>query len=844
MRQPSGADSRRKTTFPWTPRRLNVVAAAGGAAILPALRRGFSLPRLRLAIQVPLAFLPFLLGAGFLLGRVSLLHYLYPFGLAFTGAFAGAGAPWETLVAGLGAAAGLASTGAGLVFGYLPALLLLWSVAWRSQETPPAKPGGRGARQKTASAARETALIWTASVVAVATALGRIGWDAWVQRSVWDVGPLLLEAVGAGLLAALFREGLGAAGSLKDRRRMGREEVAGAALLATLLVAGLQGFGVWAVSLQDAATRWLVLAAAWGAGAGGGAVAGTVTGCLGMLLGSVPPYQVGAYALAGTLAGLVREYGKPALVAGFASGVLILSHLIPGAEELTGTLLASGLAMLAFSVTPLSVAAWFGSGWPAVAKTSDACQRAEADRLQEAFARRLQDFSQVFKELARIFHCAPSLGEGGERPELPRLMEAVAERACVSCSEATECWKERFYLTYRDVTELMTRAETLGRATLLDVPEGLRRCPQVHKIVSAVNQLLELNKVNSVWEKKITESKQLVYGQLNGVAELMENLAREARLGTDGACRERQEEVAAVLGRYRIPVVDVIATSLGDDRVALEIRRRPCEGREECRRVIPELLTQAIGPSYSLYEAECGRTASCGRCTLHYLPERAYDLIVRVAKCAGNDGPICGDSHAVIDLPGGKTAVVLSDGMGIGPEAALESSAAIDVLAQLMKAGFGREFAVRTVNSILLLRSPQDSFATVDLMLADLYTGQAEFVKIGACPSYIVRGGEVLVVERPSLPAGILSAIDVEVKERLLRPGDLIVMVTDGLFGTDPERVAAETFDWIPEALLKYAENEPSTLAQRLLAQARELCGDRAGDDMTVLVSQVRRRAD
>lgn len=790
-----------------------------------------------------MAFWPLLLGAGFLLGRVSLLHYLHPFGVAFAGAFAGVRAPWETLLALMGAMAGLASANAGLVFAYLPTFLLLWSVAWHREETPPTGTGGRTARARTA-ATRESALIWTACVVAVATALGRIGWDAWVQRSLWDAGPLLLEAVGAGLLAVLFQEGLGAVAGPKDRRRMGRQEVAGAALLATLLVAGLQGFGLWAVSLQDAATRWLVLTAAWGAGAGGGAVAGTVVGCLGMLLGSVPAYQVGAYALAGTLAGLVRDYGKPALAAGFASGVLILSHHIPSAAELTGTLVATGLAVLAFSVTPLSVAWWFGSGWPAMAKSPDARRKAETDRLQEAFARRLQDFSQVFKELARIFHCAPALAGEGTRPELPRLMEAVAERACVSCSEATECWKERFYLTYRDVTELMTRAETLGRATLLDVPEGLRRCPQVHKIVSAVNQLLELNKVNSVWERKITESKQLVYGQLNGVAELMENLAREARLGTDGACREREEEAEAILGRYCIPVVGVTATSLGDDRVALEVCRRPCEGREDCRRIMPELLTQALGPCYSLYEAQCGRKSAGGRCTLRYLPERAYDLVVRVAKCAGNDGPICGDSHAVIDLPGGKTAVVLSDGMGIGPEAALESSAAIDVLAQLMKAGLGREFAVRTVNSILLLRSPQDSFATVDLMLADLYTGQAEFVKIGACPTYIVREGQVLVVERPSLPAGILSAIDVEVNERLLRPGDLVVMVTDGLFGTDPQRAAEETFDWIPEALAQRPEIDPAALAQKLLAQARELCGDRAGDDMTVVVSQVRRRAD
>jgi stage II sporulation protein E len=424
-------------------------------------------------------------------------------------------------------------------------------------------------------------------------------------------------------------------------------------------------------------------------------------------------------------------------------------------------------------------------------------------------------------------------------------MEAIAERACVSCEEATVCWKDRFYLTYREVTELLTKAETLGRATLLDVPDGLRRCPQLHKVVAAVNQLQELNQLNSVWERKVSESKQIVYGQLNGVAELMESLAREARLGAGGGCAEWEEEVRAVARRYRLPVEQVAATPLSGGRVALELKKRPCDGGEECRRVLPEVLSRTVGQAYSLYEAGCGRERKDGKCLLRYLPERAYDLAVQVAKRARDDGPVCGDSHAVIDLPGGKTAVMLSDGMGIGPAAALESSAAIDVLTQLMKAGFEREFAVRTVNSILLLRSSEESFATVDMMLLDLFSGEAEFVKIGACPTYIKRDGEVHEVQRSSLPAGILSAIDVEVHGRLLRPGDLVVMVSDGLLGVEGQsRAGHESCDWIPAALQHLAETDPAAVAQKLLAQARVTCGEQAGDDMTVLVSQVRRRAD
>lgn len=806
-------------------RRFGLITPPGQVALFPSSRRWLPLPQLDSVAAWPAVYLTFLLVAGFLLGRVSLFGRLHPFGLALVGAFAGAGAPWAAALAGLGAVTGLASLHPVRLAEYLPALLLLEAVAWQRVAQP------------------QGTLLWTGVLAAVATAFGRVAWELWLSRSAFDLGLLLLEAVGAGLLAALLRGALGAVGRLKAGTRLEREEMAGLALLATLLVAGLEGFGLGALSLQDAATRWTVLAAAWAAGAGSGAVVGTVLGCIGMLLGNVPLYFVSAYALAGTLGGMVRDWGKPAVAAGFTLGTLILSYQIPQAAELTGALAATGLSLLAFSVTPSGLAGLLAVNWPAGRRNRAGRRKEEADKLQEAFARRLQDFSSVFKELARIFRVPPPPSGEGERPELAHLMEAVAERACVSCSEATECWKDRFYQTYREVAELLTRAETLGRATLLDVPDGLRRCPQVHKVVAAINQLLELSKLNSVWERKVTESKEIVYGQLTGVAELMESLAREARLGAEGSCAEWEEQVQAVLDRYCVPVEDVRTAALSEGRVAIEVTRRPCDGREQCRRLLPGLLTQAVGQAYSLYESECGRVGRRGRCRLRYLPERAYDLVVQVAKCAGNGGQVCGDSHAVVDLPGGKTAVVLSDGMGVGASAALESSAAIDVLTQLMKAGFEREFAVRTVNSILLLRSEKDSFATVDMMLMDLYTGESEFIKIGACPTYIRRDGEVHVIEAPSLPAGILSAIDIEVKERLLRPGDLVVMVTDGLFGEGRTRSAKDAFDWIPMALAGLTESEPGAVAQRLLAQARLSCGDQVGDDMTVLVSQVTRRA-
>ena len=68
--------------------------------------------------------------------------------------------------------------------------------------------------------------------------------------------------------------------------------------------------------------------------------------------------------------------------------------------------------------------------------------------------------------------------------------------------------------------------------------------------------------------------------------------------------------------------------------------------------------------------------------------------------------------------------MALSDGMGIGEKASNESQTAVRLLETLLSSGFTREVALKTINSVLMLRSHRESFATLDMMIFDLYTGK------------------------------------------------------------------------------------------------------------------------
>jgi hypothetical protein len=89
---------------------------------------------------------------------------------------------------------------------------------------------------------------------------------------------------------------------------------------------------------------------------------------------------------------------------------------------------------------------------------------------------------------------------------------------------------------------------------------------------------------------------------------------------------------------------------------------------------------------------------------------------------------------------------------------------------------------VRTVNATLLLRAPDEAFATLDVILADLTAQTAEFFKLGAPWGYHLNsGGDVEAIGPDAPPAGALADVPVVAVTRDLHPGDELVLCTDGV---------------------------------------------------------------
>lgn len=110
----------------------------------------------------------------------------------------------------------------------------------------------------------------------------------------------------------------------------------------------------------------------------------------------------------------------------------------------------------------------------------------------------------------------------------------------------------------------------------------------------------------------------------------------------------------------------------------------------------------------------------------------------------------------------------------------------------------------------------------------------AKFLKIGSTPSFIKRGDQIIKVQASNLPIGIITEFDVDVVSEQLKAGDLLIMMSDGIF-EGPRHV--ENHDlWMKRKLKSLKTEEPQEIADLIMEEVIRTRSGLIEDDMTVIV--------
>lgn len=621
----------------------------------------------------------------------------------------------------------------------------------------------------------------------------------------------------------------------KKVAQLKNEEILCLIILLASVMTGAVGWSVYSVSLDHVLSRYLILVFALVGGAPLGASVGVIMGLILSLANISAIVQMSLLALSGLLAGMLREGRKIGVAVGLLLGSSILTVYLDGTSDVITSTWESGIAILCFLLTPKSL---FSAIAKYVPGTQDHArsQHEYAKRIRDLTAERVSRFSEVFRQLARSFHQITAADQTQREDEMEHFMSAVADSTCASCFKREQCWDRKFMQTYQFMTEMMGTIEDQPDIQPADMPATWSRsCAKTEAVLQVMKQQYGLYQHNMQWKRQVFDSRQLVAEQLSGVSQVMDDLAREIQRETQAMYRQ-EEQIRDALDKLGLSICSIEIINLDAGQVEIEIVHAYTQGFDECRKMIAPLLSDILDEHIAVL-GESMTDARQGLATVTFGSAKTFEITTGIASAAKGGDILSGDSFNASELGNGTYAVSLSDGMGNGERARQESSAALNILEQLLQSGMDERLAIKSVNSVLLLRSPEEMYATVDMALIDQYTAKTTFMKIGSTPSFIKRGNEVIPISASNLPIGIIQDIEVDLISVQLQAGDTLIMMTDGIYDAPGYAVNKEL--WMKRLIMELEDDDPQRMADLLLERVIRYQQNQIIDDMTVVVSQV-----
>lgn len=333
------------------------------------------------------------------------------------------------------------------------------------------------------------------------------------------------------------------------------------------------------------------------------------------------------------------------------------------------------------------------------------------------------------------------------------------------------------------------------------------------------------------WKGRFLESREAVSLQFREMERTLKEMA--AQLDQDADISDLfVHRVRTGLRRHHIRLRHLTVLEQEGDRreayVTVQSSRSGCVTVKE----IGETVGKAL--SRTMRAAEGGRTiVGQEPCTIRLVEDTRYRMLSGTARVCKEEEELSGDNFSCHSLPDGRMMLCLSDGMGSGRQAFLESQLVTELMEELLDAGFAPERAIYMLNGLLLVRGEEQNPVTLDLALVDLYTGQARFYKQGAVSTFIRRGGQVIQIQPGALPMGMDCEADPAFSQIQLQDGDMVVMMTDGVLES---MEGEEKEEAMSEFLSASSKNNARELAQEILNHG--CAGENSvRDDMTVLTA-------
>ncbi|MCX4356726.1 MAG: PP2C family protein-serine/threonine phosphatase [Oscillospiraceae bacterium] len=404
-----------------------------------------------------------------------------------------------------------------------------------------------------------------------------------------------------------------------------------------------------------------------------------------------------------------------------------------------------------------------------------------------------------------------------------KIAERAADRACRSCPNSMVCWGKKYEQFRKEFSRLVTQLRTGFELTEFSMsPECAEECVNKNSVIRAISSEYSRYVSAAADERRIRELRRIYIDQLEGVRDILRDMgALRAEVKTANRARTAEKRAEKLLRENGVELPQAFV--MFDRRGKLRFEAYGTTEPRVTREYLGTLLIKALGRDLELPEI----TGSSGRIRITTNERTALSAKIGAFQLPKGQNNVCGDCYDTFTDASGALYVILSDGMGTGSRARVDSAMACSVLSKLLKGGISLPAALETVNNVLMIKSADESFATLDICRLDLNSGECAVYKAGAATTYIKSSDKLVRATLSSPPAGLGGKLTVPAQKFTVGAGDVIVMTTDG---------AVLDEQWLSRELSQRIE--PCELSERIAKAARSAENGR-DDDISVIAVAV-----
>lgn len=592
-----------------------------------------------------------------------------------------------------------------------------------------------------------------------------------------------------------------------------------------LVLSGFNDIGILGISFKNAFSIIIILYLSYNQGPFIGGTMGIVMGMVAYIGQPEMPFIIGMFGITGLLSGVFRDLGAIGSLLGFVLGNIIISYYINGLgtsflgyEEIV---IAAIIFLISLKkVNPLITEAFN------IELSSNKDHKQQKDDIT---IKKLNRTADLFNKLSSTFKESAEEKDYNLTTQVYSLVDGVVNKTCMKCENYENCWEENYYSSYNNFFNLVSLMEVRDEDDKSLSIEAKKFCIRDGEVLEKIDRAMENLKLNHDWDLILKDNRILLSEQLEGVGKIIENIASDIYVNPTFN-KEIEENLYKNLKNSRMDVKEVSIAQMNEDDFEIYIE---LNSSFESENKIKKIVSQTLG--YPVVADSTLGSMKKDSQSFKLIRSNRFSAMTNMANQSNSENKVSGDSFTFGEIE--KTHfTALSDGMGIGRRANEESKVAISLLERLMEANVDKDLTLKTINSVLRVKSNEEIFTTLDFSFIDLYTGKLQMIKTGSPATFIKRKDRIEVINSKSLPVGMLKDVDFNIYEEYVEDGDIIIIMSDGI--SEASREMDDTEEWMKNIILNIDSINPQTIANTILEKAKEVALD-TRDDMTVLVTKV-----